>query len=534
MTAPRRGLVALAYVVVTFLSFPHPVGGHIVDLGVVLSWGAPALLLLSVRGCTPGAAARWALGLGLLAHAAILHWIYVVTVHYGHAAPALGVLACFGLALYPALFTSAFAGLSRWLGQRGVRSAFVLAALWVALDYGKAWFLTGFPWATIGYAQHSNAWLIGLASVTGVYGLSFAVALAGSAAARAWSERRIDRDAAAAFGVVLALHVLGPWLRPDPVPQDAPSVRVAAVQGNVDQAEKWSPARFERTLQDYERGTREAGRRGAQIVVWPESAVTAAVEADPPLRARLSSLARETSLALVFGSVGVASHPEGGLAYYDSAFFLAPTGEWLGRYDKTHLVPFGEYVPLRGLIGRFAGAIARGISSRDVVPGEAPAAISLPLPQRGDAPARTIRVAAPICYELLFPDLVRRFVSDGASVLLAVTNDAWYGRTGAPYQFLAMTALRSAETGVWTVRAANTGVSAVIDAWGAVQEETAIFEPAVLVADVALRPPGWQPTFYVRFGDGFAQACWAVAAAALGWGFRRHWRASRARGETGD
>jgi apolipoprotein N-acyltransferase len=121
-------------------------------------------------------------------------------------------------------------------------------------------------------------------------------------------------------------------------------------------------------------------------------------------------------------------------------------------------------------------------------------------------------VGVPICYELIFPDLVRRFVVEGAQVLLAITNDAWYGRTGAPYQFLAITALRSAETGVWTARAANTGISAFIDERGRVRERTSIFERAWLVADVPLRPPGISATFYVRHGDVFAGLCWAAVA----------------------
>jgi apolipoprotein N-acyltransferase len=198
-------------------------------------------------------------------------------------------------------------------------------------------------------------------------------------------------------------------------------------------------------------------------------------------------------------------------------------GELLTRYDKTHLVPFGEYVPLRSLLGVFFQALATGISSSDVAAGPAPRAISLPLAGRGDSQESeaSVMVGVPICYELLFPDLVRRFVGDGASVLLAITNDAWYGRTGAPYQFLALTAMRSAESGVWTVRAANTGVSAIIDERGRVREQTAIFERSYLVADVPLLPPQSGASFYVRHGDLFAGVCWiAVAALALGAGVR--------------
>jgi len=529
--APRgsaqRRLFGAGYVISTFLSFPHPVSGVVVDLGIVLAWLSPACLLLALRGLVPWQAARCGLGLGLLAHAAVLHWAYVVTVVYGNAHPALGVLAPLGMALYPALFTAAFAGGVAWLAQRGVASVFVLAALWTALDHGRAWFLGGFPWATIGYAQHDNGWLLGIVSVTGVYGLSFAVALGGASLARLQQRGRPSREAWVGLAVVALLHGAGPWLRADRLPADAPTIRIGAVQGNVDQAQKWSASRFDQTLRDYEDGTRDAAARGASVVVWPESAVTVAVEYENAVRSRISRLARETETTLVFGSVGAGPHPDAGIVYYDSAFTVGPDGAWLGRYDKTHLVPFGEYVPLRWLIGRVASAVATGVSSQDIQPGERPVAMPLEPGANASPRSSTLRVGVPICYELLFPDLMRRFVRDGAGVLLAVTNDAWYGRTGAPYQFLAMTALRSAETGVWTVRAANTGVSAVIDAAGRVLEETPIFEPAVLVADVPVRPADWNPTFYVRHGDVFAAACWGIAGVAICWAVRRA-RGSRA------
>ncbi len=142
-------------------------------------------------------------------------------------------------------------------------------------------------------------------------------------------------------------------------------------------------------------------------------------------------------------------------------------------------------------------------------------------PDAGGAPAppeaiargeveRAVRAGLPVCYELLFPDLVRRFAGDGAEILVAITNDAWYGQTGAPYQFLAITALRSAETRLWTVRAANTGVTALIDDRGRVRAQTPIFERTLLVGDVPLRGPGDRGTFYVRHGEVFAGGCWAL------------------------
>ncbi|MCA9510321.1 MAG: apolipoprotein N-acyltransferase, partial [Myxococcales bacterium] len=312
---------------------------------------------------------------------------------------------------------------------------------------------------------------------------------------------------------------------PVEIPADAPRVRIGAVQGNVPQDAKWVRERFATTLADYEEGTRVAAEQGARLVAWPESAITRLLELDGAVRERIEALARSTGAALVVGSVGSDTDALGRVTdYYDSAFAVAPDGGWVDRYDKTHLVPFGEYLPLRSLLERIATAIATGIARGDVTAGERPRAVDVPLAggaadgieaarAAGRVPA-SVRIGIPVCYELLFPDLVRRFARDGASVLVAITNDAWYGRTGAPYQFLAMTALRSAETGLWTVRAANTGVSAVIDERGRVREETRIFEPAVLVADVPLRTAAGGATPYVRFGDVFAYGCYVVAACA--------------------
>ncbi len=163
------------------------------------------------------------------------------------------------------------------------------------------------------------------------------------------------------------------------------------------------------------------------------------------------------------------------------------------------------------MLGAFIGALARGMATLDVAQGEAPRALSLP---RRD-PLPDIRIGVPICYELLFPDLVRRISNDGARVLFAITNDAWYGRTGAPYQFLAMTALRSAENALWTVRAANSGVSAIIDSRGRVVTRSEIFVQDLVVGDIPLSLEGGGGTFYSRYGDGFAVVCWVGALGLL-------------------
>jgi apolipoprotein N-acyltransferase len=500
----------VGFVLATFLCFPHPVAGTVIDLGLVLAWVAPALLILGLEGLAVRRAAGLAYLAAVAANSLILHWIYVVTAVYGRAPAVVGVLAPVGLALYTGAFSAGFAALWVALRRRGRASPLAAALLWTATDHARSFLLSGFPWATLGYAQHLNPALLGIAPVTGVYGLSFASVLAGAALAEiaraALARRAPGRGAWVALAGVAAIHLMGA-LNPGPsVPESGPKLRVAALQGDIQQGVKWSREWMERTLEIYEGLAREAAARGAEVIVWPETAVPGALEANPEVRLRLSELARETGSAMVVGSVGVEVDSQGRLLrYYDSAFLFEADGLPAGRYDKSHLVPFGEYVPLRGLLGQVLGAVARGMARSDVSAGAGPRALSL----------ASMKVGVPICYELLFPDLVRRFARDGAGVLFAITNDAWYGRTGAPYQFLAITAMRSAETGLWTVRAANTGVSAVIDGRGRVREGTDIFERDLIVADVPLRPLEAGRTFYVRHGDMFALACWAGAAICL-------------------
>ncbi|MCP5071194.1 MAG: apolipoprotein N-acyltransferase [bacterium] len=508
----RLGWVLL-HVGVTFLAFPQPWGEGSIDLGPVLAYGVPLTALLALRGLPVGRAALLGFVQGNLALAAVIHWFFVVTHYYGHAPLVLGVLAPLAGAAYGGLFQAAWAAVYAFLARRGAASIWILAAWWAALDHGRTFFLGGFPWGTLGYAQHGSP-LLALAPWTGVFGLSFVTVLI-SLAAFAWlAPTRAQtfgvggrRAGALALVVVLAVGLVARVVWPDPA--DDEEVQVAVLQGNIEQGVKWSPDWAERTLAIYTGLTRQAAERGAALVVWPETAVPGAPDADPELMERLVALAEETGVTLVIGAVGIDWVPgEEQPRIFDSAFILTG-GVAPVRYDKTHLVPFGEYLPLRSLLGRFIRALATGSAGRDLTAGPGPQALAVPGP--GAVPTA---VGIPICYELLFPDLVRRFAAGGARVLLAITNDAWYGRTGAPYQFLEITALRAAETGLWVARAANTGVSAMIDGRGRVRDRTAIFETDLLVGAIPLRHPDRGMTFYVRYGNVFVWTCWAIV---FGW-----------------
>lgn len=562
---PKQRRIALAlYGLFTLLAFPHELPGlGVFDLGLVTAWLGPAALVVALDGLPARRAAARTFLASLLAHALLFYWFIVVTVTYGGMPLALGLLSPLLPAWWVAQFSALFAALwTRLAGRRG--AIWLGAAAWVGIDWLRGWLFGGFPWATLGYALHRDVPLLGLTRIGGVYVLSFVASAVGIALGRfaldrlAQAARRSAADAAvtdtppragglpdapiasgsapiatdhprrplrslAAIALGLfAAHAVGAWLAAGG--QGAvETVRIAAVQGDIDQGEKWDAERRERILATYLGLSEQAVESGARWIVWPETAVPGSLEWDPELSGRIVEFARRHGVTLVVGGMGIefASDREGPSAYYDSAFVVDSDGRLRDRYDKVQLVPFGEYVPLRDLLGRFFQSLARGLSPNDVTPGRRVRAMLIPgMAERPEA----FLVGVPICYELIFPDLVRRFAADGAGVLLAVTNDAWYGRTGAPHQFLAMTAVRSAETGRFTVRAANTGISAIIDARGRVLERSRLFEEAVLVADVPVFGNGVasaggaanEPaTFYVRHGDFFAMSCMLLALVGL-------------------
>jgi apolipoprotein N-acyltransferase len=269
----------------------------------------------------------------------------------------------------------------------------------------------------------------------------------------------------------------------------------------VAQDEKWDPGRSETILAGYLEQTRRAAAAGATLIVWPEASTPFAFELDPRGE-RIRAAARETGAHLLIGSTLIEPAPD--YRYYNTAFLVDPSGETAGVYRKQHLVPFGEYVPLsRSLF--FVSPLVEGVAGFSA--GSGPST----LPVGGRA------VGTAICYEIIYPGLVRELVLRGSRLLSTVTNDAWYGRSAAPYQHFQQATMRAIEQGRFLVRAANTGISGVIDPYGRVLARSGLFEPAVVVEDVRLLD---ELTVYGRIGDAPAYAGAAIAALAL-WGGRR-------------
>jgi apolipoprotein N-acyltransferase len=460
--------------------------------------------------------ARSAFVLGLLTgvvyFSGTLYWLVETMTTFGDLATPVALLVAAVLVAYLSLFPSAFAvAVARLRVSLGVRAAVLCAApIWVATELGRQYVWDGFPWALLGYSQVTVLPIAQLASVTGVYGLSFLLVLTSAAVAFLVVDAGKKRWTVAVVvaGLVAGCAVWGRWriaegsLASSGKPGDV--IRVAVVQGNIAQADKWNPALSDRIIGRYVSMTRQAVEQGATFVIWPESSFPVYFEED--LRSHIvRRLARETGVTLLIGSDQVERVPPDATPealdnrLYNAAFLIKPDGSTGAVYRKMHLVPFGEYVPLQRLLF-FVAPFVEAVSN--FTPGDRP--VLLPVGDR--------LVSTAICYEVVYGNLIRRFVRDGSELLTTITNDAWYGWSSAAYQHWDQAAMRAIENGRYLARAANTGVSGFVDPYGQVAQKSSLFEQTVLVQDVRLTRT---QTLYTRAGDVIAWLSLAFTAAAL-------------------
>jgi len=475
-----------------------------------LAWIAFVPLLLACGQKSAKKAARLGFTAGLVAYGGILYWINIVVTTYGKLPLPVSVCLYLILAAYLAGYFAVLCFLVRRAEEKGIPAVLSFPFLWVGLEYLRSFLLTGFPWASLGYSQYRILPLVQLADLTGVYGISFLIALANVVAyllLRKFAKKGEDDvypvRSAAVLVVLLAVVLVYGSLRLR-VPETGEPLKVSLIQGNIDQGIKWDPDFMEATIAIYERLTRQAAAGGADLVVWPESATPFFFQEESPQSFRIKALAREIRSSLLIGSP---AYEEGfsRRRLFNSAFLVSPQGEVLGRSDKVHLVPFGEYVPLAKLLP-FVHKLVVGVG--DFSPGDK---ITPLITAKG-------KLGVLVCFEGIFPELSRQYVRKGAEVLVNITNDAWYGRSSAPYQHLSMSVFRAVENRVPLVRAANTGITAIIDKNGRIGRSTGLFEESFLNGEVR---PGSGGTFYTRFGDVFALFCLAVSLFVVVAGFRK-------------
>jgi apolipoprotein N-acyltransferase len=497
----RPGRLAIASGVLIALSFPNT--GY-----SFLAWLALIPLLIALEGASPATAFRVGFTCGFSAYAIILYWINIVITRYGHLPWGVSIPLYLLLSAWLALFYALATLVARFGEQEGYKSAFTLPVAWVTGDFLRSFLLTGFPWAMLGHSQYRTLPLIQIADITGVYGITLLIVLANVVFYRvlraSWGGAAPYpvKSALVLFVTLIATLYYGFDRLNDAGARAARPLRVALIQGNIPQDVKWSPAFRDSTLATYERLTRDAGREPVDLVVWPESAVPFFLQDQPREAGEIQGLARELKTHLLLGSP---AHEErnGSITFLNSAFVISPDGETIARGDKLHLVPFGEYVPL-GRVFPFISKIVVGIG--DFSAGEH--ATPLPL--------ASTRAGLLVCYEAIFPELAREYVRNGARILVNITNDAWFGDSSAPYQHLSIAVFRAVENRVPLLRAANTGVTAIIDRNGHIRAMTPLFEESFKSGEVT---PGTGDSLYLRIGDAAVWLCGLLTAgiALLSW-----------------
>ena len=490
----RRGWLAIASGILIALSFPNAGFSF-------LAWIALIPLLIALEESSPKAAFRIGLTCGISAYAIILYWLNIVFTQYGHLPWAVSIPLYLLLVLWLALFYALSTFIARMGELVGIKAAFTLPVAWVAFDFIRSFLFSGFAWGMLGHSQFRTLPLIQIADLAGVYGITLLIVLVNIVlhrALRAVSGAGVPYPVKSAAVVLILLSstlFYGFSSLNGSETVNSKPLRVALIQGNIPQDVKWSPEFRERTIDTYERLTRDAAKNGVDLIVWPESAVPFFFQDEPLQAERLKSLARETNACILFGSPAHELR-NGRSTFLNSAFMISPRGETIGRADKMHLVPFGEYVPL-GNILTFINKLVVGIG--DFAPGEHAVILD----------TGSTKLGVQVCYEVIFPELARQYVQAGARVLVAITNDAWFGRSSAPYQHLAISTFRAIETRTPLIRAANTGVTAIVDQNGHISTMTGLFVEAFRTGEIQ---PGSGTSLYLTIGDTPAWLCVLLTA----------------------
>ena len=493
-----------------FFAFPNALGLEFGPLGFFAL--APLLFALD-RAEQPRDAAQLAAVAGLVGHPLLYHWLTHTFTVYAGMGWLVSIAVLLLMIVVMSLYLMLFAVVRHLLVHDFRWPALVSTPVaWVAVEYFRGVFpFGGFPWALLGYTQHAFLPAIQLAEFTGPWGVSFVVALAnagfaGLATALNGNDRPAPKRFSGPAAALLIPVIVSAWgaVRMGQIDRAfaaQPAHKVGVVQANIDQGMKWDEAEFWAAMQKHMRLTRALMAKKPELVIWPEAAVTVAgFNYHWARRSRVIEYLAEVDAWFLVGSISV--EPCGGAnCGFNSAYLLAPRAtELAGRYDKMRLVPFGEYVPLKWLFF-FADNIAHG-NTGSTTPGRELRVMSIP----------GLVFGVPICYEVIFPDQVRRFAKDGADFMVTITNDAWFGQTGAPYQHHAAVVFRAVENRVYFARAANTGVSSIVDPVGRVAHETPIYQEASFTGEVKASPI---KTFYTAHGDLFAWLCAAPALALM-------------------
>ena len=498
LTDKGRHALAVASGVLLTASFPN------IELNW-LAWVAIVPLLIAIRGAGIKQSILLGFTMGIAHYITLLYWLAYTMRTYGYLPWVLCVPILILFAIVLSICVALFSALIARLRFSPPAGLIIIPTLWVALEFLRSFAFTGFPWGIIGHSQYAVLPMIQVSDILGAYGVSFLVVLVNTAlffyylriSNHSWKGHDISkRFVFISLGICLLLISLNWWYgfwrltQIDLRLASTPLKRVKVVQGNISQSVKWNPDFQTKTIDTYLRLSRSEKGTDPDLLVWPETAMPFYFGHNIPLTKRVKKGIVATGIPVVSGSPAF-ERGSTRIEYYNRAYLLKPDGSVLGKYDKSHLVPFGEYVPFKKWLP-FLGKIVEHVGDFD----------------RGNIGDTVTwenhKLGILICYELIFPYISRAQVRNGANVLVNITNDAWYGRSSAPYQHFSIAVFRAIENRRAMIRSANTGISGFIDPAGRIQEATPLFEEAAAVHDVPLVS---ELTLYTRYGDVFAAAC---------------------------
>jgi len=475
-----------------FLSFPN------VNF-YFLAWVALIPILLIIKKLTPKGAFFTGLLSGFAAYAGIFYWIFG-TIKFNTGSNLQSILALSLLCLYLGLYVGVWAlGIRLFAsGFSVVRFSIFSGALWVALEYIRTYALGGFPWAIAGYSQWKFLPVIQIAEFTGVYGVSFILVAFNCGLSQFIKTKKWHTF----FGLLSALAVIivsGIVMLNRNTSIPPPYIKAAVIQPNIDQYKKWDESYKDEIIKTLTELALTASKDSPDIIIWPETAVPGYLPYDQQLYGWVNNISKETNTLNLIG----APYYNGGRNYHNATFLFGQDGEILGWHIKTHLVPFGEYVPFRKFLAPYFGILN---TLGDFTAGKEPVILS----------AKSVMLGTTICSENFFGATAAKFVKKGANILINQTNDAWFFKTSAQKQHFVMNVFRAVENRRPVVACGNTGISGMIERTGRVANEVPYFQKTYFTCSIA---PRRNFTFYTVWGDVFAQLCSAFVLIIIAFNF---------------
>lgn len=489
----REILLALLSGLIMPLAFPN------MNLSFI-AWICLVPLLLAAAEASPARGLLLGTLTGILFHIGLIYWVTVSMTTYGKLPIPLSILILVLFSFVLSIFCAVPLCLACYIRKhRGLSFSLTLPFLWTAAEYVKSWILTGFPWESLGYSQFKILPVIQIADMTGVYGITFLIVFANcvifSMVYHYKNQQKILYKEIFALILLLAVTLLYGQARLHRIDKaDGTPLTISLVQPNIPQDLKWNPNHRKKTLEKLEHLSLKNMNQKPDLIIWPESATPFFFQSRGRHTETVETIVQRADTHLLLGSPSHERIP-GHTRLFNSAFLVSPDNRIVGKYNKIHLVPYGEYIPLKPLFP-FLDKMVAGIG--DFSSGNTVKNLGLPKSS----------FAVIICYEIIFPNLVRKFAKAGAGFIVNITNDAWFGRTSAPYQHLSMCALRAVENRRYVARAANTGISAFIAPSGRIFRQTEIFTDACITDRIHKRTDF---TVYSRYGNLFALLCTVVS-----------------------